>query len=58
MVCSISSVPSAISECVFCSTNQVTPAEFIPLPTMEIRFAAKISRMSAMLEDVTHVYSL
>ena len=45
MVCSISSVPSAISECVFCSTNQVTPAEFMPLPTMEIKLAAKISRI-------------
>ncbi len=45
MVCSISSVPKAISECVFCRMNQVTPAEFMPLPIMEIRLAAKMSRI-------------
>src|SRR5262249_46724848 len=44
IVCSISRVPSAISECVAWSTNQVTPAEFIPLPIMETTFAANISR--------------
>ena len=37
-------VPSAISECVAFRMYQATAAEFIPLPTMEIRLAAKTKR--------------
>jgi hypothetical protein len=40
-VCRTANVPSAISECVALRMYQATAAEFIPLPTMEIRLAAK-----------------
>ena len=33
---------------VACSTNQVTAAEFIPLPSMETRLAIKTSRNSRL----------
>ena len=36
-------VPRETSECVACRMNQMTAAEFIPLPIMETRFAMKIS---------------
>ena len=44
MVCSTVNVPNAISECVACRTNHATAAEFIPLPSIEIRLAAKMKR--------------
>src|SRR4051812_17454440 len=43
-VVSTRSSPSESSEWVFCSTYQVTPAEFIPLPNMEIRLARNTNR--------------
>jgi hypothetical protein len=43
-VCRTANVPSAISECVAFRMNHATAAEFIPLPTMEIRLAAKTKR--------------
>jgi hypothetical protein len=44
IVCSAANVPNAISECVRCRIVQATAAEFIPLPSMEITFAAKTKR--------------
>jgi hypothetical protein len=44
IVWSMSNMPKDASECVLCSTYQVTAAEFIPLPIMEITLAAKMSR--------------
>ena len=40
-VCSTANVPNAISECVACRMYQATAAEFMPLPSIEITFAAK-----------------
>ena len=40
-VCRTANKPKAISECVACKMYQATAAEFIPLPSMEIAFAAK-----------------
>jgi len=44
MVCRTTSIPSACSECVACRMYQATAAEFIPLPNMEIKLAAKTKR--------------
>src|SRR3954465_8734331 len=43
-VCRTAKVPRAISECVALRMYQATAAEFIPLPHMEIRLAAKTNR--------------
>jgi len=43
-VCRTAKVPSAISECVALRMYQATAAEFIPLPTMEIRLAVNTNR--------------
>src|SRR5258708_40150487 len=53
----MSRLHSASDESSFCSKNQDAPAEFMPLPTIEIRFAAKISRIPRccrMLRMCTH----
>ncbi len=42
-VCRAISVPSETSECVACRMYQMTAAEFMPLPIMEMRLAEKIS---------------
>jgi hypothetical protein len=44
IVCSAANVPKAISECVRCKIVQATAAEFIPLPSIEITFAANTNR--------------
>jgi hypothetical protein len=44
IVCSAANVPNAISECVRCKIVHATAAEFIPLPNMEITFAANTKR--------------
>ncbi len=43
-VVSTTRTPRSISECVFCRMDQVTAAEFMPLPSMEITLAAKMKR--------------
>ena len=49
MVCTTASVPRACSECVACRMYQATAAEFIPLPNMEIKLAAKTKRKGRWL---------
>src|SRR5579872_987010 len=49
-VWSTAKVPRAVSECVAFRMYQATAAEFIPLPTMEIRLAAKTKRSGRRLK--------
>jgi hypothetical protein len=44
IVCRMITVPSAISECVACRMYQTTAAEFMPLPSIEIKLATKMRR--------------